>query len=118
MHYVISYIAFTTDIVAIYRMDWKPQQSGESGNHFETTLVAAADKVETCHHPLQVLNVYRKWGKICWAKILYFSRFSGVSRKFFHEYKCLSLIVVYNEHLWATQKYFLENFDGTENVNI
>ena len=36
-------------------------------------------------------HVYRKWGKIHWAKL---SRFSGVLRKFFRDYKCLSLIIL------------------------
>ena len=34
---------------------------------------------------------YRKRGKIHWAKLSCFSRFSGVSRKFYREYKWLSL---------------------------
>ena len=32
-----------------------------------------------------------------------FSHFSGVPRKFFHEYKHLSLIIPNNEHLWPRQ---------------
>ena len=46
---------------------------------------------------------YRKWGKICWAKLSRFLWFSGVPQKFFCEYKCLSLIVLNNEHLWPRQ---------------
>ena len=46
---------------------------------------------------------YRKWGKIRWAKLSHFSRFSGVSWKFFCEYKHFSLIVLNNEHLWPRQ---------------
>ena len=42
---------------------------------------------------------YRKRGKIHWAKTFAFLRFSGVPQKFFHEYKCLSLIILNNEHL-------------------
>ena len=42
---------------------------------------------------------YCKRGKICWAKLLRFSRFSGVPRKFLHEYRCLSLIILNNEYL-------------------
>ena len=33
-----------------------------------------------------------------------FSRLSGVPRKFFHEYKHLSLIVLNKEHLWPRQR--------------
>ena len=43
--------------------------------------------------------IYRKRGKIHWAKLLCFSWFSEL-RKFFHEYKHLSLIVL---HLWPKQ---------------
>ena len=50
---------------------------------------------------LTSLLSYRKRGKICWAKLSRFSRFSGVPRKFFHEYKCLSLILN-NEYLCTT----------------
>ena len=49
----------------------------------------------------------RKQGKIHWAKFSRFSRFSGVPRKFFREYKCIqffSLIVLNNEHLWPRQR--------------
>ena len=46
---------------------------------------------------------YRKWGKICWAKLSHFSEFSGVPRQFFCEYKRLSLIVLNNEHQWPKQ---------------
>ena len=46
---------------------------------------------------------YRKREKIRWAKLSHFSRFSGVPRKFSHEYKCFSLIVLNNEHLWPRQ---------------
>ena len=44
-------------------------------------------------------NKYRKQGKICWAKLSRFRQFSGVPQKFFHEYKCLSLIILNNEYL-------------------
>ena len=44
--------------------------------------------------------IYRKWENIRWAKLSCFSRFSGVPRKVFHEYKCISLIILNNEHLW------------------
>ena len=49
-----------------------------------------------------------------------FFTFSGISQKFFHKYKGLSLIVLDNEHLMVkvTWKYFRENFDGTETTNI
>ena len=40
--------------------------------------------------------MYRKRGKIRWAKL---SRFSGVPRKFFRKYKCLSSITLNNEYL-------------------
>ena len=43
-------------------------------------------------------TTYCKRGKIHWAKLSHFSPFSGVPRKFFHKYKCLSLIVLNNEH--------------------
>ena len=46
---------------------------------------------------------YRKWGKIRWAKLSGFSRFSRVPQKFFHEYNRLSLTVLNNEHLWPRQ---------------
>ena len=49
------------------------------------------------------LTSYRKQGKICWAKFLCFSWFSGVPQKFFHEYKHLSLIELNNEYLWPRQ---------------
>ena len=48
---------------------------------------------------LAALVNYCKRGKICWAKHLRFSRFSGVPRKFFREYKCLFLIILNNEYL-------------------
>ena len=47
---------------------------------------------------------YCKWGKIRWAKLSLFSRFSGIPRKFFHEYTCLLLIIVNNEYLWPRQR--------------
>ena len=46
--------------------------------------------------------IYCKSGKIRWAKLSRFSRFSEVPRKFFHEYKCLSLIILNNEYLCTT----------------
>ena len=49
------------------------------------------------------MSSYHKRGKIHWAKLLYFSRFSGVPQKFFCEYKCLSLIVLNYEHLWPRE---------------
>ena len=51
----------------------------------------------------ELVTIYRKQGKIFWAKLLRFSWFLGVTRKFFCEYKCLSLIVLNNEHLWPRQ---------------
>ena len=45
------------------------------------------------------MMMYRKQRKIRWAKLLHFSRFSGVLRKLFREYKCLSLIILNNEYL-------------------
>ena len=64
--------------------------------------------------------LYCEHGKIRWAKLLGFSRLSGVPQKFFREYKCLSLIILNNEYFMAKamQKYFCKNFDGTETVNI
>ena len=47
---------------------------------------------------------YRKWGKIRWAKLSHFSRFSGVPRKFFRKYKYLSLFRLNNEYLWPRQR--------------
>ena len=44
-------------------------------------------------------GIYRKRGKIHWAKLLRFSWLSGVPQKFFLEYKHLSLIVLNNKHL-------------------
>ena len=66
---------------------------------------------------------YRKRGKIRWAKISQFSQFLGAPRKFFREYKYLSLIILNNEYLCtaygkAARKYFSENFDGAETANI
>ena len=60
---------------------------------------------------------------IRWAKLLRFSRFSGVPQKFFHEYKCLSLIILNNEHLCTAYgqgntKIFPRNLDGAEIANI
>ena len=49
-------------------------------------------------------KIYHKWGKIRWAKLLRFSWFSGVPQKFFHEYKCLSLIVLNNERTYSQGK--------------
>ena len=72
----------------------------------------------------KITDAYRKRGKICWAKLSHFSWFSGVLRKFFREYKCLSLITLNNESTYAllmakvTQKYFRKSFDGTETANI
>ena len=51
-----------------------------------------------------LLLSYRKQEKIRWAKLLHFSRFSGVPRKFSREYKHLSLIALHNEHLWPRQR--------------
>ena len=48
-------------------------------------------------------NMYCKRGKICWAKLLHFSRFSRAPQKFFHEYNCLFLIILNNEYLWPRQ---------------
>ena len=48
--------------------------------------------------------IYRKHGKISWAKLSHFSRFSGASLKFFCEYMCCSLIVLNNEYLWPRQR--------------
>ena len=47
--------------------------------------------------------MYCKQGKIRWTKLSHFSRSSGVLQKFFREYKCLSLIILNNEHLWPRQ---------------
>ena len=51
-----------------------------------------------------IIKVYRKQGKICWTKLSCFSWFSGVPRKFFCEYKCLSLFILNNEYLWPRQR--------------
>ena len=51
-----------------------------------------------------LVTMYRNQGKIFWAKLLHFSWFLGVMQKFFREYKCLSLIVLNNEHLWPRQR--------------
>ena len=39
---------------------------------------------------------------------------------FFHEYKCLTLIVLNNEHLWPRQRESIsvKTFNGTETSNI
>ena len=67
-------------------------------------------------------SVYRKQGKIRWAKLLRFSWFSEILQTFFCEYKCLSLIILNNEYSLlmakATRKYFRENFNGDETANI
>ena len=47
---------------------------------------------------------HRKQGKIRWAKLSRFPRFSGVPRKFFRGYKRLSLIILNNEYLWPRQR--------------
>ena len=52
---------------------------------------------------MSIQQTYRQWGKIYWAKLSHFSWFSGVLRKFFHEYKHFSLIVLNNVHLWPRQ---------------
>ena len=49
---------------------------------------------------LQTLCLYY----IYWAKLSRFSRFSRELCKLFHEYKCLSLMVLNNEHLWLRQR--------------
>ena len=49
---------------------------------------------------LALIGIYRKWRKICWAKLSHFSWFLEVPRKFSHEYKPLS---VNNEQLWPRQ---------------
>ena len=52
------------------------------------------------HYQLNInCFIYRKRGKIRWAKLLCFSRFSAVPWNFFHEYKRLSLIILNNEYL-------------------
>ena len=66
---------------------------------------------------------YHKRGKIHWAKLLHFSRFSGVPQKFYREYKCLSLTILNNEYFCTAYgqgnaKYFCKNFDGGETANI
>ena len=76
-----------------------------------------------CQNGPVTLVTYRKRGKIRWAKLLGFSQFSGVLRKFFHEYKCFSLIILNNEYLCTAygqgnMKIFRENFNGTETANI
>ena len=45
------------------------------------------------------LSTYCKRGKIRWAKLSRFSRFSRVPRKFFRECKCLPLIILNNKYL-------------------
>ena len=64
--------------------------------------------------------IYRKRGKIHWTKLLRFSQFSAVPQNYFHKYKCLSLIMSTYALLMAKamRKYFRENFDGAETVNI
>ena len=57
---------------------------------------------------------YRKQGKIRWAKLSHFSRFSRVPRKFFHEYKRLSLMSTLAKVTW---KYFRESFNEAETPN-
>ena len=48
------------------------------------------------------LASYCKQGKICWAKLLHFLWFSRVPLQFFHEFKCLSLIIN-NKQFWPMQ---------------
>ena len=48
-----------------------------------------------------LIDVYRKQGKTCWAKLLRFSHFWPPN--FFHEYKDLSIILLDNKHLWPRQ---------------
>ena len=51
-------------------------------------------------HEVCVHTTCRKRGKIYWAKLLLFSRFSRVPCKFFYEYKRLSLIILNSQHFW------------------
>ena len=53
----------------------------------------------------QYKHYVSQMAKICWAKLLCFSQFSGAPRKFFREYKHLSLIIIIlnNEDLWPRQ---------------
>ena len=70
----------------------------------------------------QKFAIYCKRGKIRWAKLSHFSQFSGV----FYEYKQESIIEktldisasLYRLMAKATRKYFRENFDGAETINI
>ena len=62
-------------------------------------LTAVSEKQVNYINNRRVYTVYHKRGKICWAKLSRFSRFSGVPQKVFREYKCLSLIILNNEYL-------------------
>ena len=46
--------------------------------------------------------IYRKWGKIRWAKLSHFSQFSRVPQKFYREY----LFILYKLHIMALFKCF------------
>ena len=69
-----------------------------------STAVTSYNYIDT--NPLCIsglVTIYRKQEKICWAKLLCFSWFLGVTQKCFCECKCLSLIVLSNEHLRPRQ---------------
>ena len=59
--------------------------------------------------------IYRKREKIRWAKYSHFSRFSRVPRKFYHEYKCLSIIVLNNKHFSPGQR---ENISAKTSIGL
>ena len=70
--------------------------------HIHHTYKAIMQHQISCLNNLQ----YRKRGKIHQAKLLRFSRFSRVPRKFSCEYKSFSLITVNNKHFQGNMKVF------------
>ena len=84
-------------------------------------ILAMSQSYTACTHISSysyIATIYRKRGKIRWAKLSHFSWFSRVLQKISHEYKHLSFTMLNNKLAKATQKCFCGNFNGVETLNI
>ena len=77
-----------TSTSAVFRADYSIDNvtTSDNGTYTCTVTNPFGSDSTTITVVGKLSRMYRKRGKICWAKLLCFSRFLRAPRKFFHEY--------------------------------
>ena len=107
-----SFSSFTLQLVcpAVNKLSKSPAWVLKKVDEIARTVVT-----ERWMKSLECWLIYRKRGKIRWAKHSHFSWFSRVPWKFSRAYKCLSIIVLNNKHFSPGQ---CENISAKTSIGL